>query len=179
MVRRLFSVPGSVSGLVSFVVSFALATCSGEASSASQSRPPTCLATPRRMVSMRAGSGWLPQRWTIPSAPWPWGPARSLVERLAECAMHMVCGARARTAALARAETGQADGQRPHPDGFTYAANQASTPYPLRPIGRSTPGTDCYSRTALYSCPPADRQADPLRKPACEQRVAGSRPTGR
>ena len=28
--------------------------------------------------------------------------------------------------------TGQADGQRPHPDGFTCAASQASTPCPLR-----------------------------------------------
>jgi hypothetical protein len=33
------------------------------------------------------------------------------------------------------------------------------------PIGRSTPGTCGYSRTARYTASPASRQAGPLRKP--------------
>ncbi len=48
------------------------------------------------------------------------------------------------------------------------------------PIDRSTAGTCGHSQTAIYAHSPAYTQADPLRKPTCEQRVAWqSNPAGR
>jgi hypothetical protein len=50
------------------------------------------------------------------------------------------------------------------------------TTCPLRPIEQSTPRTHGHSRTTRYSGSPADRQADPLRKPAFQADAVARRP---